>query len=94
EKAGIPAIQSKQQLGTFAVKPLVYAYFSFPSSSLGMPTRFTNNTKKLVEMYSKQSFGTKIKGTMLINIERCCISQLFVDRKVCSGLPYPCHCYM
>jgi KilA-N domain len=26
EKAGIPAIQSKQQLGTFAVKPLVYAY--------------------------------------------------------------------
>jgi hypothetical protein len=26
EKAGISAIQSKQQLGTFAVKPLVYAY--------------------------------------------------------------------
>jgi len=26
EKAGIPAIQSKQQLGTFALKPLVYAY--------------------------------------------------------------------
>jgi len=26
EKAGIPAIQSKQQLGTFVVKPLVYAY--------------------------------------------------------------------
>lgn len=26
EKAGIPAIQSKQQLGTFAVKELVYAY--------------------------------------------------------------------
>lgn len=26
EKAGIPAIQSKQQLGTYAVKELVYAY--------------------------------------------------------------------
>jgi hypothetical protein len=26
EKAGIPAIQSKQQLGTFALKPLVYSY--------------------------------------------------------------------
>jgi hypothetical protein len=26
EKAGIPAFQSKQQLGTFVVKPLVYAY--------------------------------------------------------------------
>lgn len=26
EKAGIPAIQSKQQLGTFAVKELVYSY--------------------------------------------------------------------
>ncbi len=25
-KAGIPAIQSKQQLGTYAVKSLVYAY--------------------------------------------------------------------
>ena len=26
EKAGIPAIQSKQQLGTYVVKPLIYAY--------------------------------------------------------------------
>lgn len=32
EKAGIPAIKSKQKIGTYAVKELVYAYANWISA--------------------------------------------------------------